>query len=1739
MTRKKNSASIKWMSSKILGWRTRIYILYTSSYPEALDITTWARPLKVSESDLLFGFAYWHKLASMRDEWSTYDMIGVVSADQCHPAFITHMSNALTDDTLLKTGYHQFTMGITRKYSQLFLEVLKKHCTPPLSTFTKNATYNAWICSSPKMDRFIEWFSAKLTPFMSTTPLPFDQVIKIGDSMKVNDESLTYTLVTTMLAEKLIMGYFAADPVDEKMNTYYTVDYDRESKRLAQHEQLKNKFVKSVEPKPVPKTVKSGPKTPGPETPAAGPETPALEPDVLERLQAEYRESQAAAEQLEAEETAVRSILAEQMRQRAINESKLLATLQKSMVVTSNVTDSTITRGVANTVKDDLRQQAETEINRERLQVEESAQQYRQSMDEELAAMRRKAEEDMLASIRSAELESIKQIQLQTDTTVAKIREETERKIVTAKATLDREKRALERAKLMRLELETNRDSAIRDAEEAVQQMRIIEKETRKYALLLEQANSTRQRYESEKTMLVKQIDVEMRFVRSSMDQMETLQREKEQRIRETREEVESRMKNEMIKSEIEASELRKKTELEVIADQQKREVKLRKEIREKEDAYLANKQKEDAILAADIKARRAEYLQQKSREDERLLADMKSKELLYSNDRDKKLELFAIEKRQGDEEYTKRNKEMLETLQKEHEARVAVAAQAHAEEIAKLEKDLAIVIATNKAQIKELHDRQRKENEEYITKKEAALGALKEEHERALAALTAETLVINEKCTELKYILEQTQVRKAENEQRLTQIRSQLNENTLTSTRLEESIFFMRMQLTNATETIEYLKSETHVIKSKQDHVDATRRRVQADYDMYDKRLKDIVASTEDATTKLAEINTQNTIKLTAKLRIEQQLRDKQAALHANTVAIAIAEKTIDTIKTNITTLENSRVAADYAVCEIKEQLKQYQAQYEESESKRKDIYEELQKLLALVASSEQYLAQRRQQLQSAEKHLTALRLELENNTRKCAETHTAYNTMKERDAEIKQEIQQISDSIRMLEKNYIELTTTRDRTNIRQTELQQRNTDQTTLLTDARAKMVDLEEKLAENYQQLQSTESLTAALSFESESYKRKYYETLSKHDAIVETHIATKQEIQRLTDTISMLEKTYIDLIKMRDTTNTRQTELKQRNAEEAIKLTKAQAEMTNREEQLEQRRQQLQNTEKRLAELCLELDSNTRKYDETTTKHSTMAERNTGIQKEIQRMSDTCIMLEKVYMEMLSTKDTLNKRQPELKKRNTTENKLLAKAREDVRELETHLAERSQQLQSTERCLESLRLESENNIRKYDETLSKYSTLVETNIGTKQEIQRISDTFITLEQTYTELVTMRDTANNKQAELEQRNEAENNLLNGARAKLANLEKVFQSDCTTRNLAEETYHKIVAEKDIVLGQISQIDAETVTLNAEKAEIDKKLAIMLSSIPIIKQDISEIKATTIETEAILNQLLEEKQAALAKRTEISDAVSRVKYEERVRATLNEKVAAKRRSLEEFSEAATYMKSIDKTAIARKRAIEEALAARNHIEQNPVRIYILCHNAERFNKAASIYKKYPWAHPILMKYQDCTFENAVWKQLYEIRDEWYNYKMIGTMSFSGYTKINLDVVDKIVRDPATWAAGFHHFLRTETPISNTNHPHLVQIMTDVCRDLELSVPPENYCNYWITSSEKMIKFLIWYEERAYPTVMGHPLIMTDSTYPGTLSKDALTKLCGVPYYPHATFVFERLFLSFFMSLN
>jgi hypothetical protein len=201
-------------------------------------------------------------------------------------------------------------------------------------------------------------------------------------------------------------------------------------------------------------------------------------------------------------------------------------------------------------------------------------------------------------------------------------------------------------------------------------------------------------------------------------------------------------------------------------------------------------------------------------------------------------------------------------------------------------------------------------------------------------------------------------------------------------------------------------------------------------------------------------------------------------------------------------------------------------------------------------------------------------------------------------------------------------------------------------------------------------------------------------------------------------------------------------------------------------------------------------------------------------------------------------------------------------------------------------------------------------------------------------------------------------------------------------------------------------------------------------------------------------------------------------------------------------------------------------------------VRIYILCHNAERFIKARNKYRKYSWAVPIIMKYQDCTFENAFWKQLMELKHEWCNCDMVGTLSFTAHDKININYVNSVIKNKDTWKNGYYNFYETHKRITD-DHPNLRTVIEDICVQLSIEEPTAAYCNYWMCTPIYMKQFIHWTTEKLIPAVISHPLAMTNAKYPGALSDKQLLQLCGVPYYPIIPFVIERLTKSFFMSLK
>jgi hypothetical protein len=200
-------------------------------------------------------------------------------------------------------------------------------------------------------------------------------------------------------------------------------------------------------------------------------------------------------------------------------------------------------------------------------------------------------------------------------------------------------------------------------------------------------------------------------------------------------------------------------------------------------------------------------------------------------------------------------------------------------------------------------------------------------------------------------------------------------------------------------------------------------------------------------------------------------------------------------------------------------------------------------------------------------------------------------------------------------------------------------------------------------------------------------------------------------------------------------------------------------------------------------------------------------------------------------------------------------------------------------------------------------------------------------------------------------------------------------------------------------------------------------------------------------------------------------------------------------------------------------------------------IKIYILCHNQERFEEAAAIYAPYKWAYPIVMKYQDTSFENAFWPQLQEIADEWSASEFVGTMSFTAYRKVNLAQINKQIIEGEYCTKNYVYFLDTQRKVltNKTDHPYFTKIWKDLLATLSISDVNETWCNYFMCTPRLMEKFIVWHRNVLTPAVLAHPLIYEDSEYKGALTEEDLIKLWGKPYYPMVPFVMERMNRAFF----
>ena len=197
---------------------------------------------------------------------------------------------------------------------------------------------------------------------------------------------------------------------------------------------------------------------------------------------------------------------------------------------------------------------------------------------------------------------------------------------------------------------------------------------------------------------------------------------------------------------------------------------------------------------------------------------------------------------------------------------------------------------------------------------------------------------------------------------------------------------------------------------------------------------------------------------------------------------------------------------------------------------------------------------------------------------------------------------------------------------------------------------------------------------------------------------------------------------------------------------------------------------------------------------------------------------------------------------------------------------------------------------------------------------------------------------------------------------------------------------------------------------------------------------------------------------------------------------------------------------------------------------------IYILCHTQARLEEAQRIYAPYGWAVPIMMKYQNATFENAFWQQMWQIRGSWRKASVVGAFSFRAYQKLNLNVVEHVLMHKSYEPNGYFHFMDSGTPVLEhrtvMRHRNLFAIYwNDMLDALNLNDTTSAHCNHFIARPDHMLKFIKWSYWQARPAALQHPLALADYDYRAkTLTKDELMKVCGRPHYPFVVFIMERL---------
>ena len=210
---------------------------------------------------------------------------------------------------------------------------------------------------------------------------------------------------------------------------------------------------------------------------------------------------------------------------------------------------------------------------------------------------------------------------------------------------------------------------------------------------------------------------------------------------------------------------------------------------------------------------------------------------------------------------------------------------------------------------------------------------------------------------------------------------------------------------------------------------------------------------------------------------------------------------------------------------------------------------------------------------------------------------------------------------------------------------------------------------------------------------------------------------------------------------------------------------------------------------------------------------------------------------------------------------------------------------------------------------------------------------------------------------------------------------------------------------------------------------------------------------------------------------------------------------------------------------------------------------LYILCPNSQILEATRLKYNRFAWARPLLLpplSNELPIFENAAYKIIESLRDEWEKADHVGTLSWKFESKISLKALEHDLTNKKLFDFVPFFVNRDRSAVNSgiSNHGDDFGRAWSALKEkagytADNNEVIETCSNFWMCTPRLMTRYIEWHTALLkFATEERNDLFAANAFYPaGSLTGEKMKLIWGKTYYPMLPFVFERFSAMFFAN--